>query len=129
MVAQLETNVFRVVDALLAFDHAASVQELATLLRTDTIFAVFSGIMANLRKILYIQKFLSLGLRPAQISETLDVKPFLVEKSSKLLPRQMRLRELFSVLVKLDRDAKTGEIVSEGESGLELAFQKILLSF
>lgn len=54
VVSDIETNVFRLLDAILVFNHTLALRELQTLLQTDSIFSIFSGIVSNLRKILYI---------------------------------------------------------------------------
>ncbi len=123
-----ETSIFKLIDAILVFDKITAIKELSVLLQTDGIFMVFSSIMANLRKNLYIIKLLEAGLKSVEIVDKLDVKPFLVDKAARIGSKTSRLKQLFSELTELDRASKTGDMVGEWDVGLEMALQKILLS-
>ena len=129
VLSDLETSIFKLIDAILIFDITLSLKELNTLLQTDNIFLIFSGIMTNLRKILYIQTLLYAGYSPKEIIEEFNIKPFLIEKSQRLVSKMLKFKNIFNEFVQLDRASKIGEIIGDGEIGFELALQKILLSY
>lgn len=80
VISDIETNIFRLLDALLSLDQVTALRELKTLLETNNVFMVFSGLMSNLRRILYIHTFLRAKYTASEITDILDMKPFWIEK-------------------------------------------------
>jgi len=80
VISDIETNIFRLLDAVLALDSAQSLKELRILLETNSVFMVFSGLLSNLRRILYIHSLLCAQYTSSEIVNILDVKPFWIEK-------------------------------------------------
>lgn len=83
VISDIETNIFRLLDGLLALDRATALRELKTLLLTNSVFAIFSGLMSNLRRILYIHALLKGKYAPSEITEILEIKPFWIEKHTR----------------------------------------------
>jgi DNA polymerase III delta subunit len=98
------------------------------LLETNSVFWVFSWIVSNLRRILYIQTFQRQGYVTSEIVEILDIKPFWIDKLQKFKGNIRRLQTIFDTLVDIERATKTGEAIGDGELALELAIQRVLFT-
>ena len=128
VVSDIETNVFRFLDTLLTLDQASALREFQLLLESNSVFLVFSWILSNLRRILYIQALFQVKYAPSEIVEILDIKSFWIEKHSRFKRNIVRLQIIFEKLVDVERSTKTGEAIWDWELGLELALHRILFA-
>jgi len=122
----LETDVFRILDAAFEGKTGESLSQLRNLLRGGESVYKILGLLVSQLEIMAVAKEMQEDGKPLPaIVEALGVHEFRVKKSLPLVRSRSadRLREIFRFALEIDRNVKTG--VLEGPVSLELLIAQI----
>lgn len=123
----LESNIFQLLDGILN-KKRGSFTQFSNLAQTSNIYALYAGLMTNIRKIIYACILLDQWIWPKQIASSLKIPPYTISKNSHLVNNKNQLIALYEWLLAHEYEAKTWlhPSTSSDDSFSQLIWSQIL---
>ncbi len=122
---ELEESIFQVIDDIMNLNLKEVIKKIDIILTQSSVYAFYNNLLANLRVLVFIQKFKKDKVNG--ISEILDLKnrSFLVDKSYKI--DFNKLKKLYISLINLDKKMKSGKMIGSEDDILKYEIEKEIL--
>lgn len=126
---ELEENIFQLIDDILNKNFIQARQKLLFILSDTNIYALYNGIIANLRTNIFISELKKQRKNPTEIAQILNLgnKKFLINKQIAL--QHIELKWLYIDLVSLDKKMKSWKLIGTEEKDFQLEFENTLLKY
>lgn len=126
---EFEESIFVFIDTLLLKNQKKIFWELENLLHHSNFYAIYQSIIANIRVFLYIELLKKQKKSPREIWDILKLwnRIFLIHKKHKTSFHE--IQKLYENLLLLDKNMKSGKLISSDEKYLEGELKNIFLNF
>ena len=126
---EFEESLFVFIDSLLTGQKTKALREIKNILHYSSFYGFYQSLIANLRVFLYISFLQSQKKSPAQIVDILSLwkRSFLAQKN--ISARPLQIEELYNGLLRLDKNMKTGKLLSSDEKDLVRELEREVLKF
>ncbi|RKW21198.1 hypothetical protein D8B46_08075 [Candidatus Gracilibacteria bacterium] len=127
IVPELEESIFQIIDLVLNKQIPEAVDKINIILNETNIFAFYNNLLSNLRTSLFILELKQEKKTQSEISKILDLgnRSFLIGKNYKINFHE--LKNLYINLVNIDKNLKTGKLVSSEEEDIKFEIEKYLI--